>query len=172
MVVFALAAGGCGGAGEVTHADSSATSSAKPAATVSQPAASAGQLARAAAICTRRNRELVAATRPGASLNEILATAPRRAAIERKALTELERISPPAKIAQEWKTILAATEGSLNTTEDLAKDVPSNDLASLRRQIASVNKPQLRLLLTATRAGIKQCASVAEPSVQVPLQAR
>ena len=103
-----MAVGGCGDAGGVSHAGSGASSSAKHAGAVGQSATGPGQLAQAEAICTRRNRELVATTRPGASLNEILATAARRAAIQRKALSELERINPPAKVAQDWNNARGA----------------------------------------------------------------
>lgn len=68
--------------------------------------------------------------------------------------------------------MLLATGGALATTEELARHAGATDVASLRRQISLVNKPQLRLLVAATRTGAKQCAAVAGPSVQVPLQAR
>ena len=122
-------------------------------------------IAQANAICARRNRELSATTPPGMSLREIVGTTPRRAAIERSALSQLIRLRPPASIASAWRTIVLATAASLRRTKALERYAKASDSRSVSRQKALLNKPQLNLLLTATRAGVKQCSVVTGPSV-------
>jgi hypothetical protein len=119
--------------------------------------------AQAGAICARRNRELRAVTQPRATLGQIAASAPRRAAIERRALRELARLVPPANVATYWRATVNASEVVLGTTEQLARLKGSSSAASLRREVALVNRPQLRLLLAARRAGLGECSVVARP---------
>jgi hypothetical protein len=175
IAVLVVTVTGCGGgsnrAGSTTKTASSAATTA-PSTNARQSAAGSTPVVRAEAICARRNRELSAIARPGASLVEIVGSATRRAAIPRRSLSELERISPPTSIAADWKTILAATERALQATEKLAHSSGPTDLASLRNQIALIGKPQIRLLLTATKVGLRHCAVVAAPTLQVPAQAR
>jgi hypothetical protein len=118
------------------------------------------------AICARRNRELKATTPPGASLREILGATSQRAAIEKKALSELIRLTPPSKLAGEWRTIVLATAAALRRTVTLERYAGASDSASVVRQKALLNKPQLSLLAAAVRAGIKQCSVVAGPAVR------
>ena len=78
----------------------------------------------------------------------------------------------PSATAGDWRAILHATGNALRATQSLAKETGSTDVATLRRQVALINKPELRLLLAATHVGLRQCAAVAGPTVQIPLQAR
>ena len=128
--------------------------------------------AQANAICAHRNHELITITRPGSNLKEIVDSASLRAAVQRRSLGEMERISPPPGPAADWKTVLVSSEHALQATEQLVHSSRSSDLATLRKQIALISKPQLRLLLTATKAGLKACAVVAGPTLKVPVQAR
>jgi hypothetical protein len=122
--------------------------------------------AQANAICAQRNRELKATTPPGASLREILGATSRRATIEHKALSELIRLTPPPKLASDWRTIVLATAAALRRTVTLERYAGASDSASAIRQKALLNKPQLSLLAAAARAGIKQCSVVAGPAVR------
>jgi hypothetical protein len=120
-------------------------------------------IAEANAICAQRNTELKATIHPGASLRTILAATSRRAAIERKALSELTRLVPPKVIAAEWRAIVLSTAGALQRTITLERIAARTDRASVARQKTLLNKPQTRLLLSATRAGVKQCSVVVGP---------
>ena len=120
---------------------------------------------RANAICARRNSELKATIPAHASLPKIVASAAGRAAIERRALGELNGLAPPAHMSGAWRAAIAAIETELHGTLALAKYAGASDSASLRREKALLDKPQLRLLVAASHAGLKQCGVVAGPSV-------
>ncbi len=123
-------------------------------------------IAQANAICTRRNRELTATTRPGASLPQILRATPRRAGIERKALGELVHLTPPAAVAGDWRKLVLATAAVLARTVALEQLVGRTDRAGVARETALLNKSQVRLLVSGSRAGTRQCAVVAGPSLR------
>ncbi len=147
----------------------SATTSSETSPSGSQAASSTGgadAAARADAICARRNRELTATTPAGASLSAILATTSRRAAIERIALSELIKITPPTSIAASWRKIVLGTAAALRRSVTLARYAKRTDRAGVARQKTLLSKPQLSLLIAATKARIEQCASVAGPSVR------
>ncbi len=130
----------------------------------STPASEADVPAQANAICAQRNRELQAVTPAGASLREIVRGASEEAAIERTALTKLERLTPPANVADDWRVILTKTKARLRATERLAR--VSRSSASIKQQMQLVNRPEVALLIAATRVGLKQCAAIAARSVR------
>ena len=131
-----------------------------------QPVSGASVIAQANATCAQRNRELKAATVPGASLSQIAASAPRRAAIERAALSKLVRLTPPSALAGEWRTVVLETAAVLRRTMALERLAGAGGSANALREQALLNKPQLRLLVAATRAGVRECTAVAGPSVR------
>jgi hypothetical protein len=186
-VVMAIATQGCGGAAhsrgtvrtapgraEPTDATVSSNGTTAPgAATNIGSGAASSTIRRADAICARRNREATSVAGPGSSLQQIVASAARRATIERHALSELRQLTPPATAASDWQAILSQTGRALKATEMLARrDKGASNVASLRRQVELIDKPQLRLLIAATHAGMKPCSLVGGPSLTVPLQAR
>lgn len=97
-------------------------------------------------------------------MHAMLAATSRRAAIERDALSELVRLTPPKAKAGDWRKVVLATAAALQRTIKLERLVARTDRASVARQKALLNKPQLQLLLAATRAGTKQCSTVAGPT--------
>lgn len=120
--------------------------------------------AQANAICAQRNRELQAITPVGSSLREIVKGASDRAAIEHAALTKLERLTPLADAVKEWRVILDGTKARLRATERLAR--VSRSSVSVKQEMELINRPEITLLITATRAGLKQCAAIAGSSVR------
>jgi hypothetical protein len=90
----------------------------------------------------------------------------RRAKIERKALSELVRLAPPSNAAGDWRKLILSTADALRRTVALERLAPARDSASLAREKALLNKPQLGLLAAAARAGVKQCSVVAGPTVR------
>lgn len=67
--------------------------------------------------------------------------ASRRDSIERRALAELRTLTPPASLAHDWKTLIAASE-------------------SANPQHKHSVGAQLRLLVAASRTGAKHCSSI------------
>lgn len=186
--IAVLAASGCGRGGQATTSASTAATGAdggpeSPAGTAARSTTSASGkeqastsgsaatatptdvVAQANAICAQRNSELKAAAKRGAKLQEIVASAPRRAEIERAALEKLRRLTPPPAVARDWQTTLVDSERALRNVSKLADSAGSHDAASVHRQAALVDRPQLGLLVAGTHAGLKQCSILAGPSV-------
>jgi hypothetical protein len=169
--VVAVVAAGCGGGANKTASVATAVVTRGPgtaaggSSTPARPATKASIVAQANAICARRNRELKAAIPSHASLSKVVKGAPGRAAIEQKALAELGGLTPPTDMTGAWKTAIAAIQTEVQGTLALAKYAGASDSASLRREKALLDKPQLRLFVAAARAGVRQCGVVAGPSV-------
>jgi hypothetical protein len=168
-VTVTVHSGATSAATAATTATSTATTSSSAAAGTSAStttATSSASTAQAEAICGRRNRELKAAAPVGASLHEIVATASARAAIQRAALAELRALAPPAQLAHDWRMVLAGSERTLRSVEQLARLASAGGAADVRRETALASgASQLGLLVAGARAGVKQCASIPGPSL-------
>jgi hypothetical protein len=116
--------------------------------------------AQANAICTRRNRELAGVPIKQPSLPALAKAATRRAEIERRALSELGELTPPAKVAGKWRKVIANSTKTLQELVRLVKYASLNDTQGVRRQTESSKTPQLRLLIAGAQAGLPHCASV------------
>ncbi|HXP36384.1 MAG TPA: hypothetical protein VN817_01340 [Solirubrobacteraceae bacterium] len=112
------------------------------------------------AICARRNKELAAVPISDGALAATASTATRRGAIERRALTELGKLTPPASAAGNWKKLISASEDSLEQVRELAKAASSNDREGVTRRLTAVGGPQLRLLGAAVHTGTRECSTV------------
>lgn len=111
------------------------------------------------AICTRRNREL-AGTPVSGGLSTIASAATRRTEIERRALEELGKLTPPTHVAGEWGKVIAESKRSLLEIAKLAAYAGSKDKAGVRGQIASSKGLQVRLLVAGERAGLPHCSTI------------
>jgi hypothetical protein len=169
------------GAGTSASSTASASSSAQtsaPTATVTAPATAtapeapataqapgtspqgAAQIrARAGAICTRRNHELKRAPLAAGGLSVTATNASRRAAIERRALTELSALSPPPGAAAQWKKMIEQTNAVLAEVVKLAAHARAGNRAAVTRQVGAANL-QFRLLAAAANARVGDCAVV------------
>jgi hypothetical protein len=168
-------------AGSSASLTSSASSSAQtsvpaPTATATAPAAAPGApataqatgappqraaqiRARAAAICTRRNRELKGAPLAGGGLSVTASNASRRAAIERRALAELSALLPPPGAAAQWKAMIDQTKVVLAEVVTLAARARAGDREGVTRQVGASNL-QFRLLVAAANANVGHCEVV------------
>jgi len=84
----------------------------------------------------------------------------RRAAIERRALNELEKLTPPADVAAGYRKLIASDRLALREIVKLGARAQAGDAAGVRLAKAKVEGGGLRLLLTANRARLKYCAAV------------
>jgi hypothetical protein len=126
------------------------------------PAGSSNVIATANAICARRNRELVAVTDVRTALPAIAATARKRAAIERLALTELERLMPPASIAAHYRKMVIDYRDALLRVVKMGERAEAGDVAGTQRAKTRAGAQTLRLLVATAHTGLKDCAGIAE----------
>jgi hypothetical protein len=176
----AACGGGTGGAASSTSSSTKAASRQAPApttpgsspATSSTGAASIGTSApnpatdasfagQAEAICARRNKELAGVGRLGAHKSQVASVASRRAAIERQALAELTKLTPPATLAHDWQSVIAYSRLTLLQVVRLGEYARSHGTKSVERfRTGSSSGARFRLLVAARHAGLKQCAFV------------
>ncbi len=183
LFALVVSLAGCGGGGEgakagvtVTVTSATTTAAAQTGAPTSPssstPAGASGQstgqatssatssLATAAdAICARRDAEVVglASAKSIADLAKVASTASRRAAIEQRALGELQRLTPPTGVAREWRKIVQYGEATLRRTRVLASLAKAHDVNAVRPLLLVGAATPLTVLLAASRSGLKQC---------------
>jgi len=116
--------------------------------------------AAANAICRRLNAEIAARETNGSSLAEIVRGVPGNVARERRALSELEHLSPPRILGHEWERVVAYR---LKLAEELARLVVyarRSDAAAINALAISKKTTHGLLRKTATQAGLRDCAEV------------
>jgi hypothetical protein len=123
-----------------------------------QSAAAPSALAAAEAICARRSKELAGIPLAGANLPAVAAAARRHAAIQQRALSELEQLTPPGKDAAAYRTLIADEQAALLQVVKLGERAQSGDSAAARAARTKIEVGGLRLLVAASRAGVKRCA--------------
>lgn len=163
---------GCGG-GSSTAASSStaATATNSPSGTPTTAAgtqanAQSGPLSRhelaakAEAICTHVELELLGITPKSASMAEIIRVVPERAADEQHAVDHLRQLTPPSALAHDWQLIVAQRQTLTNELDALVFAAKRKDSAAIKRLAASKKREHKLLLTTARRAGLYKCGVV------------
>ncbi|HEY2142002.1 MAG TPA: hypothetical protein VGG98_08080 [Solirubrobacteraceae bacterium] len=117
-------------------------------------------IARADAICRRLNAELAASKPASQGVHEIARVAPRRAALEQAAVSELSKLMPPAKIAREWQRVVAYRRTLAQELVKAAQFARANDIAAIRSLATSKARGHKELNAIAIRAGFTDCARI------------
>jgi len=172
-----LAAAGCGGSSTAAPSGSAASRTEPTESRTSNDSAARSRLiAKADAICRRLNRELAAAP-SRLEARQIASSAPRNAALERRALAELGRLRPPASLARDWRQIIAYRRTLAEELAELGRYAKAGDVPAMKALGASKKRVHQKLSELATRDGFKDCSRVgAERSgaqaLPLPLPAR
>lgn len=156
-----LAAAGCGGSSAPkptgTAANRAATNTAAAHRRVPGDPSASRVIAKADAICRRVNGELTAAP-PGFAISQIARSAPRNAALEERAIAELNRIRPPAALARDWRQIIAYRQILAQELLKLVRYAKANDARAIQTLAASKKRVHQELSRLAARDGFKDCA--------------
>jgi hypothetical protein len=171
VLAAAAALAGCGSSR--THATASSKATAPTASTVSAQPPSPTQsspggaaltraqlVASAGAICKLVNAELTAVKAKSASVAEIVRLVPGRALSERKAVTELSKLTPPASLAHDWQLIVGYRRTLADELTALAQAAQSKDTVKIKALSASKLRAHALLLAAAKRAGLTECGRV------------
>jgi hypothetical protein len=141
---------GCGGSG---------------ASSASSASAHARLVAKADPICEATNKRrseeekrLSAATTSTTRLNALASSAPGLAAFQSQAVAQLRQLSPPAALAREWQSMLAALQELATDTARLGADAKKKDIKGLEEIIKSGRGTRTQLASIATRDGLAPCA--------------
>lgn len=172
-VILMTVVTGCGGGSHGTTAGRSTSAAAQPGDTQSgsttAPGGGAGRsrfTADAERICERANREIIASENSniGASeavqLREIVKIAPGHAALERRAQAELTKLTPPAPLVSDWRSMLAARSRLAAELDTLIKAAKRKDLRAVEALIPVKKQTHSVLRTLASKNGFKECAEV------------
>lgn len=169
VLLAGVALTGCGGGSSSSAATSSAraaessgTSSTSASATSTDASASRDRfVSQAEAICSRVQRELNAVKLPErVTFAEIVRVAPAHAATERRAVSELDRLTPPTALAQAWRQVVAARRKLAEILTEVVAAARRKDLAKIEALSASKERERRLLAASAKRAGLRACGEV------------
>jgi hypothetical protein len=146
LLVTLLAAAGCGGS----------TTAAPP------------LISQADAICKRLNAQLVPSASPRLSAAKLARSSLRHAALERGALAQLRKLTPPASLAADWKQGIAFRQMLVSELVGLAQATRSNDVKQAKALIASKARVRQKLFEIAKSDGFKDCTHVGPLPKRVP----
>jgi hypothetical protein len=148
MLAAAFAAGGCGGGSGKAAAVSPPPSGG--------PLSQAQLVAKADAICARVDTEIsdVKPVAPGPA--EIAVVAPRSAALQRSAVAELSRLTPPPAVAPAWQRLIAYRRTLAEGLAKLASYAKQGDPRGVQAAGAALRLPRT-LLASVRRAGLQRC---------------
>lgn len=114
---------------------------------------------RADAICHKLNKRLSSTTIK--TQKDFVRELPRLAGYEQEGLAELSKLIPPAKLAEDWKMIIAGAQTLADDIAKLGEDVKAKNMKAARAVVARVGKVQQRTTAIAKRDGFKDCSQVA-----------
>jgi hypothetical protein len=149
-ILVTLVSPGCGGSSKTEPSGSS-----RP---PSKSAAVARLIAQADPICRRLNVELAAASR--ASHVAIATSALRHAALERAAVAELSKLTPPASLANDWRQIIKYRRTLAEELVKLGGYAKANDTQKVKALAVSKTRVHKKLLEIAKRDGFEHCSRV------------
>jgi hypothetical protein len=170
LVLTAAALAGCGGASTEagSHADSTSTTTGTPTqqttnTTAPRPARAVTRVAlvrSADAICARLNARLAADKPVNKGLAEIARVSPVHAALELRAERQLARLTSPAPLAREWRTILAYRRTLAEELKSLGSAAAAKDRRTIQSLTASKLRVHRQLAALARRLDFGACAEV------------
>jgi hypothetical protein len=153
------AAGNGGRAGKATSASSTATS----AQTIGTGPSFAPDrfISQAEAICNRARRELNAVKLPDrVTFAEIVRVAPVHASTERRAASDLGRLTPPPALAQQWRQVVAARRKLAEILAEVVASARRKDVATIEALSGSKERERRLLAASAKRVGLRACGEV------------
>jgi hypothetical protein len=127
-----------------------------------QPSASVSParqvIARAEAMCQRMTNEFDAQRPANQSTDEIVRLVPARAAAEKRVVSELRRLRPPASLVAHLRQIIAYRTALADQLVGLEHAAKANDTARVRMLGKKKEIVHTKLLVAASEAGIVPCA--------------
>jgi hypothetical protein len=124
-----------------------------------KPLTHAELVSKANAICKTVTAKF--ATKSANSVQQIARIAPELAGFEQKALSELSKLVPPAKLESDWKQFVAGAEMLAENTSKIGEDAKANNLKATGPLIVSSEKTQRQMQAIAKRNGLTECEQVA-----------
>jgi hypothetical protein len=114
-------------------------------------------IARADAICRGLDSRLAAVKPASLRVPEIARFAPPRAALEKTAVTELSRLTPPRSIARDWRLMITYRRTLAEELAKLGQNAKVGDARGIQALAVSKKRVHQKLFTVATREGFKYC---------------
>lgn len=124
-----------------------------------KPLTRAQLLHRADAICHKLNKRLSSSSPK--SEKDFIRELPKLAGYEQEGLAELSKLIPPARMAEDWKMIIAGAQTLADDVAKLGEDAKAKHLKAARKVVAEIGKVGQRTTAIAKRNGFKDCGQVA-----------
>ncbi|HTW43515.1 MAG TPA: hypothetical protein VMD79_14510 [Solirubrobacteraceae bacterium] len=145
LAAIALATAGCGGGAAVA---------------AGPPLSRPVLVARAEAICRRRNAEIDAIKLQGTKPADIERFASQSTEVEGRALVELARLVPPSSMATAWRQMLIESRSLVKDVAVLADYAKRGDTRVVTTIAKAAKAAKRELLATGTQSGFTDCARV------------
>jgi hypothetical protein len=124
-----------------------------------KPLTRAQLLHKADAICHKLNKKLSSTTVK--TEKDLVRELPKLAGFEQEGLAELSKLIPPAKMAEDWKMIIAGAQALADDVAKLGEDAKAKNLKAAHAVVAEIGKVGQRTTAITKRDGFKDCALVA-----------
>jgi hypothetical protein len=159
LLLATLLVTGCGGGGPTTASNRTASNSAAVSSGAAIESSELHLIDAAGAICERLNAEIVKSSNR-VDVAEIVHVAPRNAVLERRAVAELARLTPPAALAHDWHQLLAYRRTLAQQLVTLVGYARRNDSHALDTLIAAKERLRGQLRVTAASLGLQDCGAI------------
>jgi hypothetical protein len=124
-----------------------------------KPLTRAQLLHRGDAICHKVSKKLSSTTIK--TEKDFVRELPKLAGYEQEGLAALSKLIPPARMAEDWKMIVAGAQTLADDIAKLGEDAKAKHLKAARKLVTEIGKVQQRTRAIAKRDGFKDCAQVA-----------
>lgn len=123
-----------------------------------KPLTRAQLLHKADAICHKLNKRLSSSKIK--TEKDLVQELPKLAGYEQEGLAELSKLIPPAKMAEDWKMIIAGAQTLADDIAKVGEDAKAKELKAARAIFAKASKVQQRTTAITKRDGFKDCSQV------------
>lgn len=123
-----------------------------------KPLTRAQLLHRADTICRKLNKKL--SSIKVKTEKEFVRELPKLAGYEQDSLAELSKLVPPARMAEDWKMIVAGAQTLADDVAKLGEDAKAKHLKAARTVVNEIGKVQQRTTAIAKRDGFKDCTQI------------
>jgi hypothetical protein len=121
-------------------------------------------IAKADPICRQSIKRLLAvektlakAATAGPPLQALAASAPALSTFQSQAVSQLRRLTPPASLAGDWRSMLAGLQELADDTARIGVDAQHKNVKAMEKVVSTGNGTRKRLLAIGARDGLGPC---------------
>jgi hypothetical protein len=123
-----------------------------------KPLTRAQLLRKADAVCHKLSKKLSSSKIK--TEKDLVQELPKLAGYEQEGLAELSKLIPPAKLAEDWKMIIAGAQTLADDIAKVGEDAKAKEMKAAHAIFAKAAKVQQRTTAITKRDGFKDCSQV------------